>query len=259
MIRIICLLCIFFSLNLSAATPAEKGDEAYSRENYSEAVSLYEEAIKKDGVSTDLYYNLGNAYYRIGDISNAILSYERSLRLDPANDDARANLEFVNARIVDKKGETGSFIYNTVVSIANFTSSNGWAWIALTFFILTILGIIVYRFTDAIWLRKLGFFGGAILLLLSIVSILLSFKAKSISADTSDAIITSETTILSTVPRQPVNREEEAMLLHEGTKVRILRSMSHNADSASQTWHEVEVDNRHRAWINDSDIEKIMH
>ena len=85
-----------------------------------------------------------------------------------------------------------------------------------------------------------------------------SFKSKDIATDNRDAIVTAKATVLSTVPRKPISRDEEAMLLHEGTKVRIIRSIDLSSDSTSQSWHEVEVDNRHRAWINNSDIEKII-
>lgn len=251
-------LLIFTQSQIMASALTDDADKAYQNEDYDRAISLYREVIDKEGVSSDLLYNLGNAYYRTGDIAHAILSYERSLRLNPANDDAKANLEFVNDRIVDKKGETGSFIYNTIESVTNFTSSNNWAWIALILFILAVAGAIVYIFSETILLRKLGFFGGALSLILAIVGIALSFNAKSIASDRSTAIITAETTILSTVPRQPVNRDEEAMLLHEGTKVRILRTIAIDGDSTATPWHEVEVDNRHRAWINDADIEKII-
>ncbi len=79
-------------------------DSAYMADEYTKAVELYKQAISTEGPSAKLYYNLGNAYYRLGENGNAILSYERSLRLDPADKDARDNLDFVNARITDRPG-----------------------------------------------------------------------------------------------------------------------------------------------------------
>lgn len=251
-------MIIVAAFDIAASELADKADKAYQDENYDEAIELYRQSIEQDGVSSDIYYNLGNAYYRCGDIAQAILYYERALRLDPSNADARANLEFVNARIVDKKGETGSFLYNTIENLTNFMSSDSWALVALMFFVLTIVGVVAYIFSETVMIRKIGFFGGMLTLILSIASILFSIKAKSISTDKSNAIITAETTILSTVPRAPLNHDEEAMLLHEGTRVRILRTIGLDSDSTSQRWHEVEVDNKHRAWINDADIEKIV-
>lgn len=243
---------------LNASSLAEQGDSAYTKENYKLAVELYNQAIQKDGVSTDLYYNLGNAYYRTGDLSSSILAYERALRLDPSNSDAKSNLDFVNTKIADKKGESGSFISNTIDSVACLFHSNIWAWLAVIFFALTVACGFVYVFGGIVLVKKIGFFGGIAMLLFSGVSIFFSFRSKAIATDDSQAIITAEATVLSTVPRAPLNREEEAMLLHEGTKVRIIRSIALSGDSAGEIWHEVDVDNRHRAWINGNDIEKII-
>lgn len=235
-----------------------QANEAYADDRYAEAVELYKQAIDSLGSSSDAYYNLGNAYFRLGKNAQAILAYERALRINPANTDARANLDFVNDRIVDKKGESGSFISNTFDSMANYKSSNYWAWVAVVLFALAITAASVYYFSPIIIVKKAGFFGGILILLFSLFAILLSVRAKSIAQCDEYAIITAPTTVLSTVPRTPSNRNEEAMLLHEGTKVRILNSVTFTADSTERTWHDVEIDNQHRAWINDRDIEKIL-
>lgn len=245
------------SINSFATNFVQQADSAYEREKYKDAVELYLQAVENDGVSSDLYYNLGNAFYRTGNIAQSILAYERALRLDPSNQEARKNLEFVNSRIVDKKGETGSFISNSIMSIANWFHSNTWAWISLVLFVLILSSIGVYMYTNPIILKKIGFFGGILMIVLMAFTIFFSFKAKSIATDNSEAIITAKASMLSTVPRKPISRDEEAMLLHEGTKVKIVRSITLSSDSINQTWHEVDVDNRHRAWINNSDIEKI--
>ena len=231
-----------------ASELTDRGDQAYQTEHYSDAIALYLEAMERDGTSSDLYYNLGNAYYRSGQIADAILSYERALRLDPTNSEARANLAFVNERIVDKKGESGSFLSNAVTSVVNKSSSNGWAYLALTFFIIAAAGVAAYLFFDSVLIRKTGFFGGLIAAILFVICLVFSINAKSLAEETS---------VLSTVPRAPMTREEEALLLHKGTRVKILRSMPLPGDS-TQVWHEVAVDNNNRAWINNDDIARII-
>lgn len=257
-ISVVASLAASFCAQASESDIITKAQEAYEAENYALACSLYTKVIDVEGTSSDLYYNIGNAQYRNGNMAQAILAYERALRLDPSNADAKANLEFVNARIKDNKGETGSFIFNTANSVVNMAPSNTWAWIALALFAITVAGAVAYFFTESVLLRKIGFFGGIFTLFLAIVAMIFSFRARSIAMNPDYAIITSETSILSTVPRKPISRDEEAMLLHEGTKVRILRSLSQKIDSTEVTWHEVEIDNSHRAWINDADIEKIL-
>lgn len=235
----------------------EKADSAYNAGDFAGALSAYEEIMKAEGTSADLYYNLGNCYYRLGKYANAVIAYERSLRLNPANSDARANLDFVNSKLVDRKGYEGSFLSRTFNDMANIMSTDSWAWTALLFFILTVAGIAVYLFTNEVVLRKTGFFGGCITALIFIVCIIFAFKANSIKMSGDYAIVTAPSSILSTSPRMPQNRNEEAMLLHEGARLEILDSVASPVDSVKTMWYDVQFDNEHRAWINSHDVEII--
>ena len=90
----------FSSNTLEDATKAE-GDSAYIKEDYAAAIQIYE-ALLKNGEAADVYYNLGNSYYKIGEIAKAVLNYERALLLQPGNGDIRANLEVARAKTIDK-------------------------------------------------------------------------------------------------------------------------------------------------------------
>ena len=245
------------SMSLKAASLAEQGDSAYSKGDYQAAVAAYSAALK-EGSSAELLYNLGNAFYRQGDLGRAVLNYERALRLDPSMSDARANLAFVNTRITDKPGERGTFLGNAYDAAALAMHSNTWAWLAFAAFALFIAGIGLYFFADGIMIRKTGFFGGGIMLLLSAICAIFACHAANLASDTSTAIITAKSTILSTSPRHQASRSEEAMLLHEGTRVEILDSVVAVADSAASTWLDVRIDNTHRAWLNSADAERIV-
>ena len=106
-------------------------------------------------------------------------------------------------------------------------------------------------------MRKFGFFGGIVLLFATIISAILSVHGANISTTNRFAIIISPSSLLSTSPREPKDRTEEAMLLHEGTKVEILDSISAQNDTTGLKWFDVQVDNAHRAWIKSSDVERI--
>lgn len=241
----------------AVALTAAQADSAYSADKFTVASQGYLNAIKTQGPSAKLYYNLGNSYYRMGELGKAILAYERALRLDPTDQNARFNLEFVNARITDRPGERGTLAGNILNATANFAHSNTWAWFALGFFALTLAGIMAYLFVDVIALRKLGFFGGFVTLILCGLCIYFSFRSAAISMAKDVAIVTAPSTILSTAPRTPRDRSQEAMLLHEGTKVTILDSVTSSTDSVPTKWYDVEVDNTHRAWINSKAVEII--
>ncbi|MCM1138534.1 MAG: tetratricopeptide repeat protein [Muribaculum sp.] len=246
-----------FLLNAQSLSLSQQADSAYTADNFGEAASIYQNVIDSEGPSATLYYNLGNSYYRLGEMGKAILAYERALRLDPTYSDAKNNLEFVNSRISDRPGERGTFLGNALDSAANAAHSNTWAWLAFSAFVLTLSGVLAYVFYNQITVRKIGFFGGIILLIGTGIFIFLAYRSAAIAIADDVAIITAPSTILSTAPREPKDRNQEAMLLHEGTKVKILDSVKSTTDSVSTLWYDVEVDNAHRAWINATAVEKI--
>lgn len=235
----------------------EQADSAYVSGDFSSALSAYEKILNSQGSSAALYYNIGNCYYRLGKYAKAVIAYERSLRLDPSDSDTRANLDFVNSKLVDRKGYEGSFLSRTFTDTANIMSTDTWAWIALLFFIFTIAGVAIYLFTSEVILRKTGFFGAGATALICLGCIIFALKANNIKKSTDFAVVTVPSSILSTSPREPQNRNEEAMLLHEGARVEILDSVTSPVDSIKTMWYDVQFDNDHRAWINSHDVEII--
>ncbi|MCM1076433.1 MAG: tetratricopeptide repeat protein [Bacteroides sp.] len=255
-ITILAIMVCSFNMR-SELTLIQQADSAYTADNFKEAADTYLHVIATEGNSATLQYNLGNCYYRLGEMGKAILAYERALRLEPKFDDARNNLEFVNARIADRPGERGTFIGNALDAAANSAHSNVWAWLAFGCFALTIAGVLLYVFSGTVILRKAGFFGGFLTLIGCGCFIFFAFRSAAIATADNVAIITSPSTILSTSPRVPKDRSQEAMLLHEGTRVEILDSVRSTTDSINSLWYDVQVDNAHRAWINAAAVEKI--
>ena len=247
------LLTAVFNM-ISASSLTQEADSAYMNDDFIKAAKLYEEIAANEGTSSNLFYNLGNAYYRQGKLGLAILNYERALRLDPSNKDARTNLAFVNSKITDEPGDRGMFISNTVNGFAQKVPANEWAAIAIASFILLLGAIAVYIFSSSIPLRKTGFFGGFVLLAICVLTNIFASISTRYSTSHNEAVVIEPSTLLSTSPRIPKDRSEEAMLLHEGTKVQIIDSVTTRADSTSMRWYDVRVDNDHRAWIQGSAI-----
>lgn len=119
---------------LSGENLAQQADSAYTADNFVLAEALYLKALEVGGSSTTLYYNLGNAYYRQGNLGKAIVNYERALKLDPTNADARANLEFVNSKITDKQIDSGSYMDSVWEGTVGMFHADTWAVIALVLF-----------------------------------------------------------------------------------------------------------------------------
>ena len=242
---------------MAASAITEKVDSAYAADNFTEALTLYQQAMEADGPSAALWYNIGNTRYRLGETGQAILAYERSLRLDPTDRDTRANLDFVVSRTTDRPGDTGSFISNSADAIAASAAPNTWAWVALGIFALCIAAAAMYIFGSGVMLRKTGFFSAIVLLIATVAAVAIALRAASNATATDRAVITAGSTILSTSPREPKDRSEEAMMLHEGTRVTILDSVAAPGDASGLKWYDVSIDNHHRAWIKSSDVEVI--
>ncbi len=245
---------ILMAVGSLKASVAE-ADSAYVNDDFLRAAELYQASIDSLGPSADRYYNLGNAYYRAGLNGMAIVSYERALRLDPSNSDVRDNLEFVNSRITDRTAAKESLFGGAATKVATAAHPNVWAWIGLGCFILALGGVFLYFLTDGVMVRKIGFFGGGIMLICCVIANLLAWKSTRLANASDSAIVVSPSVILSTTPRQPKDRTEEAMLLHEGTKLQILDSIP--GTGKDRMWYDVKVDNTHRAWISSDAIEII--
>ncbi len=256
--KIVSLLIIALAvLTSQAASLAEQGDSAYTADDFQRAAELYTKAAETEGTSSALFYNLGNTYYRMGQLGRAILNYERALKLDPTNEDARANLAFVNSRIIDRPGDRGSVMSKIVDDTVSSAHSNTWSWLAIGCFTLLLIAIAVYIFSDNVALRKVSFFGGLALLALTIAEIVLAVIAADKATSTERAVVIAPSTQLSTSPRPPKDKTEQAILLHEGTVVEIIDSVATPADTTNSVWLDVRVDNVNRAWISKSDTERI--
>jgi tetratricopeptide (TPR) repeat protein len=244
-------------MHVSAASLAVRADSAYSKEEYKSAIELYNQSIADEGVSSEIYYNLGNAYYRAGHLGKAIINYERALKLDPSNKDAKVNLDFVNRNIEDKPEDDSSFLTNVHKSIMSMQSTNAWAWTAFICFILLLGSIAVYIFTTDIMIRKTGFFGGIILLIVTIYAIVIAGESASDATSHDTAVVIVPTTHLSSAPRSPKSKTEKVVPIHEGTKVEIVDSVATPDDPDSGKWYDVKINNSTRAWLRAADVERI--
>lgn len=242
--------------SMSATSKAALADTAYNREEYSTAISLYGELLDSLGRSADLYYNIGNAYYRSGDVAHAVLSYERALRADPTHKDARANLEFVNSRLEDKPEENNSFLSRVHGDIVTAMTSNTWAMVAVVAFLILLGAIAAYIFVGNVNMRKVGFFTALVFVPLTIYLLVVAHDAASRINDHSEAIVIVPNTLLNSVPRQP-KQTETVVPLHEGTKVKILDSIATPDDPVSPRWYNVTINGSRGAWLRATDVERI--
>ena len=209
-------------------TTLTQANEAYGQEDYIKAIELYEQTLREQGVSSDLYYNLGNAYYK-------------------HNEDARFNLEMANTHIVDKIDPVGKFFLSVWIdSLRNFLSSNTWAVIGIGSFLLFIGGLYLYLFSKSVKAKKFGFFGGIILFLIAVLANWFAWGLNSKLKARSEAIVFAATV---PVKSSPAESGTDLFILHEGTKVSILSKLG--------DWSEVKISDGNRGWLPSSSIEII--
>ena len=227
----------------SAVTKAE-ADSAYVRGQYQQAISDYESLLKQ-GTSAELYYNLGNAYYRTENIPQAILNYERALLLSPGDRDIRFNLQIARSKTFDKiVPESEMFFITWYRAMVNMMSVDGWARTSLFALGLTIILLLVYLFADRLWLRKAGFFGGVALLMIFGMSNLFAWQQKQDLINRKGAIIFAPSV---TVKSTPAANGTDLFVLHEGTKVVII-------DGSMKDWKEVRLADGKEGWIESKQI-----
>ena len=237
---------------LAANANIDRANQAYKQELYNEALNLYLQEAEKTGVSSALYCNIGDTYYRLKDNVHAVLYYERALLLDPSNNDARFNLEFVRGKMQLPDDAGDSWFNNWVDRTVSRLSSNTWAIIAIITFLLFLAGVAAYMFLDNVLMRKIGFFGGAVLIVASILANLAALHVYHKATDGNGAIVMPETVMLSKAPREARDKQDEAFSLQQGTRVEIVDSIN---DKTSGKWLQVSTAGGHKAWISAKDVE----
>lgn len=225
----------------------DKADEAYTAGSYDTALEIYNSALDKGYESADLYYNVANCYFRKGELAASILNYERALKLDPSHDDAKHNLEFAESRTVDKIDSLGSvFLVDWWNAIANITSADAWAWIAISLFVVLLVSLSLYIFVRKMWVRKVGFSVAIVALFFTLISILCAYTRYEVETSKSEAIVFSQTV---TIKSSPDSSGNDLFILHEGTKV--------NIKSTLGEWVEISTSDGNSGWMPASAIEVI--
>lgn len=241
----------------NALTVLQQADSAYNAQDFRAALNLYNQALETQGSSSNLYYNIGNANYRIGNVGHAIVNYERALRLDPSNDDARVNLEFVNSNIKDLPEDGNSFLNNLHNSIVSYASPDAWGIITLVLFLMILGCVTIYLFSSHTTLRKIGFFTGIGVLVLFVYSFIIAWQTASAPQIKNTGIVVKTNSRITSNPGTGKNKEDKALAIPEGAKVEITDSLSIPEDPIATRWYNIELNNNTTGWIDASAVEII--
>ena len=241
------LVMICFGGTSAKAVTKNNADTEYQKGNYQQAIRDYEE-ILKNGESAEIYFNLGNAYYRTDNITKAVLNYERAHLLSPGDDDINFNLQFARSKTIDKiTPQSEMFFITWYKSLVNFTSVDNWAKTGILCIVMALLLVLLYLFGPQLMLRKIGFFGGLAFFVIFLLSNLFAFQQKQALDNRTGAIIISPSV---NIKKTPAKNSTDQFVLHEGTRVDII-------DKGMTDWRCIRVGDGREGWIETKAIEEI--
>ncbi len=222
-------------------------NKEYNEGHYEIAIDLYEKVVDKGFASAELFYNLGNAYFKTDAIPESIFYYEKALKLDPRNKDIQFNLNIANSRKIDKIEEVPDLFYiKWWKSIKALFSPNNWAMITVIFFITIFIFGIFFIISRNYRIRKTSFWISVTAIAFFLLSLLISIQSNNEFMSDDYAIVFDPTI---TVKSSPTVSSVDLFVIHEGTKIEILDKV--------EGWYEIRIANGSEGWLPESAIKKI--
>ncbi len=240
---------LLISINIWAIDINQLEDSAsfyYNKADYTHALVFYDSIISENYSSTELFLNTGNCHYQLGDLANAIFYYEKSLKLDPNNDNIKHNLSIANKKVECKTEQLPIAFYkrwfNSVISIM---SSDNWAIFSIISFVISLIFAGLYLFSTNINLRKTGFSLGLITLVFTVLSIIFSVNLSKRIVSNNFAIVF-EKCLVKSSPNEESNNLFEVPV---GLKVEIVDSLD--------LWYNISLSDGKQGWIIAKNIKRI--
>ena len=245
---------LFFFLVITGSLSSQNLDSLfvsannlYKNGNYEEAIKTYNEIESKGFVSSELYYNIGNSYYKLNKVASTIYFYEKALKIDPLNEDAQNNLVFAKRLALDNIEELPKTLLQKInQNYLQKLSYNQWAIAAVVLSILASILFLLFYFADIPSRKRLYFVSSVLGFILLIVSIFITYNQYSFTKNNVEAIIFAEKT---EIRNSPTLNSEEVFTLHEGTKVYVI--------DAVDNWKKIKLADGKIGWIITSELKEI--
>lgn len=243
-------LLFFFSTITATTTPQElfaQANEDYTQGQYQKAIDTYEAILATDNFSTEIYYNLGNAYFKTKQKGKAVLNFERALLANPSDEDAAYNLAILNQQLADNLDQVDTFFLKKWwQNFYRSASADFWSFLTLTFLWLGIGGLILWLLSKERAKKKQGFIGGIALLLLSLLFFFAARSQAYFEQNSQLAILVESVIDLRNGPDQ---QSTSILKIHEGLKVELLDQID--------DWYKVKLSNGEQGWLPKESLEEI--
>ena len=246
--RFVLYIIIFFTVSISFADEETQLDSAknlYTQNKYFEAQTIYQNIVDQGYISLELYYNLGNCYYKMNNLAPAIYYYEKALKLSPNDEETRHNLRIAYYNITDQVQEMPEIFYLTwFKAIRNLFSSNTWTWISVIMFILCLSIISVQLLSNTRLIKRIWLLFSIITGILFISSFVFALSQKKYQKSSNQAIVFES----SMVKSSPSNDGNNLFEVHEGLKVQISDTLNN--------WTEIKLADGKKGWIVNTQIKR---
>lgn len=239
-------LSVLFSFILSAQNEAifDQANTLYNEGKYADAIDKYTSILKSGNHSAELYFNLGNANYKLNNIAPSIYYYEKALQLAPNDNDIKNNIAFARNMTIDGIDVVPESGFSKLIkSITNAFSFDAWAKLSIVLVFCFVVLFLIYYFTYSSLKKRLTFISSLTALFLCCLAVIFAFHKYDLDKNDKPAIVFAQE---SKIKSEPNLRSEESFRLHEGTKVQVLDTIAE--------WKKIKLSDGKTGWVLSEDI-----
>lgn len=224
----------------------EQGNEWYRTDQFEKAIVCYEQIEAMGFGSSELYFNLGNAYYKQSKIAPSIYNYERALKWNPQNKEAASNLEFAKRMAIDNiEVLPPTFFEKANAQFVQKRTFDQWAFLSVAFVFLMTIGFLGFYFSFRPAQKRTLFVGSILSACLFLMSLFFSFQEHRRSTTEVKAIVFAKKTEVLNAPSESGDLVFE---LHEGTKVLVLDRIG--------SWKKIKLADGKLGWISETALKE---
>ncbi len=250
-IKFILCLCVFvanaFSQTEELTSVFDDANRLYLEQKYDAAINRYASILNNGYESGEIYYNLGNAYFKKGKAQHAILNYERAKKLIPSDEDVQFNLRLANIQLIDKvEAIPELFIYRWADSLLSIFPLPTMLWLMYGLFLLTLGSFSLFLFAQTYEQKRYSLMTGlicSVLLAIGISNFLIRSYRES---NTEFAVVMTD---VANIKSAPDSKGNDLFVIHRGLKVQVLDSVN--------KWSKIRLADGKVGWIPESEVEVI--
>ncbi|MDN3491378.1 tetratricopeptide repeat protein [Winogradskyella bathintestinalis] len=234
------VLCCFSLISFSQNDKIfDEANALYNDGKYAEAIDKYETILNSDQHSAELYFNLGNANYKLNNIAPSIYYYEKAAQLNTSDKEIQNNLAFAQNMTIDAIDKVPDVGFSKIINnVVNTFSTDTWAKIAVGGVLLFVIIFLAYHFSYSTTKKRIAFVTSIVSLIIACFSVAMAFQNEALEKKDNPAIVFSSESRVKTDPNQT---SEEVFRLHEGTKVQTLETYD--------DWTKIQLSDNSTGWI----------